>query len=454
MIRKIITVLALVSCVFSAKGLELSVFRVGNSLTDGLVWPAGAWKRDCFVPYVESGSNGFSNIDGATVAGAPLSWTWNEEVAKYQGLTNSGWDVLVLQTYGRMFYDSQYPGTHSYAWGSVTNAVNFIQLALQNNPDIQVYIYSHWPQPEDHWRYEQYLDWVNPETGVLYTKEEAADERVAARAAFDFVGEWEVLYTNWTAYSTRSRDYYEKLIQELERQNLSLTKPIRMIPAGDVMYALHQKMQNGDLSGYTNIVQVYQDVPHLRPGIGRLIMAATWYAALFQESPENLDYTAYNCSDTNDVVSVYGSLDAPYYIDISPAYASLVQSTAWEVVKSHPFAGIAPIDHDRDSLPNDWETQYFGGYTNALPQDDFEGDGNSNWQEYVAGLNPTNADRFTVSWSSQNGLSWNSFAGRSYNVYWTSNLMNSFQLVQSNAPAGAFSNVVPGFYRIDVRLAQ
>ncbi len=291
---------------------EKSLFRVGNSLTDGLVWPSGPWKRDCFIPYIESGGKSLSAIDGATHAGAPLAWTWNREPDSYQGLITNRWDILVLQTYGRMFYDDQYPENtnHLYPWGSVTNAVNFIQLAVEKNPEVQVYIYSHWPQPKDHWRYNQYLSWTNPATGSLYTCEEAAAKRAAARAAFDYAAECTVPYTNWNDYSTHARDYYEQLIQELEKQNLSLNKPIRMIPAGDVLYALHQQMLNGQLPGYTNIVQVYQDVPHLRPGIGRLIMAATWYAALFQESPEGLDYTVYNGSDSNDLINTYYSLAA------------------------------------------------------------------------------------------------------------------------------------------------
>ena len=53
-------------------------------------------------------------------------------------------------------------------------------------------------------------------------------------------------------------------------------------------------------------------------------------------------------------------------------------------------------DADQDGLPNVWMTNYFG-HTNGLaadlsrPQDDADGDGATNLEEYQAGTNPTNA---------------------------------------------------------------
>jgi hypothetical protein len=53
-------------------------------------------------------------------------------------------------------------------------------------------------------------------------------------------------------------------------------------------------------------------------------------------------------------------------------------------------------DGDKDGLPDDWMTQYFG-HTNGLAsdqsraQDDADGDGATNLEEYQAGTNPTNA---------------------------------------------------------------
>ena len=47
-------------------------------------------------------------------------------------------------------------------------------------------------------------------------------------------------------------------------------------------------------------------------------------------------------------------------------------------------------DTDGDGLPDEWESQYFGSATGANPNIDSDGDGMLNWQEYVAGTDPTN----------------------------------------------------------------
>ncbi len=51
-------------------------------------------------------------------------------------------------------------------------------------------------------------------------------------------------------------------------------------------------------------------------------------------------------------------------------------------------------DTDGDGLPDGWEYQYFGGFTNADPNADSDGDGQSNWEHYISGTNPTNPASF------------------------------------------------------------
>jgi Glycosyl hydrolases family 28/Bacterial TSP3 repeat len=46
------------------------------------------------------------------------------------------------------------------------------------------------------------------------------------------------------------------------------------------------------------------------------------------------------------------------------------------------------VDSDGDGLPDDWEQQYFGSATGADPNADTDGDGVSNYAEFVAGTNP------------------------------------------------------------------
>ncbi|HXJ58495.1 MAG TPA: immunoglobulin domain-containing protein, partial [Verrucomicrobiae bacterium] len=51
-------------------------------------------------------------------------------------------------------------------------------------------------------------------------------------------------------------------------------------------------------------------------------------------------------------------------------------------------------DADGDGLPDLWEQNFFGGLTNADPDADADGDGSLNWQEYIAGTDPTDPQSY------------------------------------------------------------
>ncbi len=121
-------------------------------------------------------------------------------------------------------------------------------------------------------------------------------------------------------------------------------------------------------------------------------------------------------------------------------------------------------DTDGDGLPDDWETTYFGGATNANPTHMAANGINTVEETYIAGLNPTNSRSvFTVSGlqaqSAQNILGWTAQSGRVYSVYWASNLLSGFERVASNLTAGAYTDALhqaesQGFYRLEVEVAE
>jgi hypothetical protein len=49
------------------------------------------------------------------------------------------------------------------------------------------------------------------------------------------------------------------------------------------------------------------------------------------------------------------------------------------------------LDSDADGMPDWWEFSFFAGITPAAPVDDPDGDGATNWEEYIADTIPTNA---------------------------------------------------------------
>ncbi len=119
-------------------------------------------------------------------------------------------------------------------------------------------------------------------------------------------------------------------------------------------------------------------------------------------------------------------------------------------------------DSDGDGLPNDWELLYYGGETNANPSALASNGVNTVLQAYIAGLDPTDPySFFTAMLTDMNGFTvrWNATSGRVYSVWSTTNLLESFQPLETNIawPQASWTDSVPrveNFYRIDVQLAD
>ncbi len=143
------------------------------------------------------------------------------------------------------------------------------------------------------------------------------------------------------------------------------------------------------------------------------------------------------------------------------AVRDVVNSTTSRI-DSISITGFDPNgDDDADGLPNGWEQQYFGGPTNAVASVDSDLDGLTNLEEYIAGTDPVAAGSvFQITDLSINGpaiVQWNTVSGRLYNVYWTSNLLNGFQTLETNLPwtqstftDGVYGAEQQGFYQIKV----
>lgn len=85
--------------------------------------------------------------------------------------------------------------------------------------------------------------------------------------------------------------------------------------------------------------------------------------------------------------------------------------------------GGGSSDNDTDDLPNTWETQYGLNPNSSADRDtDLDGDGFSNYTEYLAGTIPNNPTSYLkVSQFAFNGgvssvLEWSSVIGKSYNI--------------------------------------
>jgi subtilisin family serine protease len=100
------------------------------------------------------------------------------------------------------------------------------------------------------------------------------------------------------------------------------------------------------------------------------------------------------------------------------------------------------VDTDRNGLPDWWELTYFGHLLGTQATADTDGDGASNFAEWVSGTNPTNPAScvrlLTPTITSTNSLiiQWPSVAGKRYRLVRATNLVYGFNtLVRSNITA-------------------
>ena len=183
-------------------------------------------------------------------------------------------------------------------------------------------------------------------------------------------------------------------------------------------------------------------------------VANTW--AVGDPLPGGQVEYGYSAIISNDLWVVGGDISW----NLSGSGYDLMSGAVWK----HSLTNIvvsqfkAP-DSDTDGIPDSWEQQYFGGITNANPNAICSNGINTVIQSYVAGINPTDsAARFSITNYTRNVLQWDAVSGRVYNVYWTTNLMNSFQPLQINYTGGVITDSLHSaaskcFYKIEVRLA-
>lgn len=95
------------------------------------------------------------------------------------------------------------------------------------------------------------------------------------------------------------------------------------------------------------------------------------------------------------------SIDTRVINDIKNGTGKIIDSPADVGGWITPDAGTACADDDHDGLPNAFEQRYFGSVTAAKPNDDPDGDGYTNIEEFLNGTEPTNGQPPTAGPSTQ-----------------------------------------------------
>ena len=276
------------------------------------------------------------NPAGGTFEPCHPDWEKNpfpERFGKYdQALTKHKWDALVLQLYG------------AHVEEDVGAIRDFIALAEKNRSAKRYYIYSTWPQRPG----------AKDAVGTITAQPidyQAAWSRVYDDAARK---DWKDTYA--------SRDGRTQLMKRLRAEyDGKLGHPICTIPAGEVLCELDKKIKAGQIPGLAEaharnpkllpgwnpetgvkagVNILYADpihlnpIPHLEGTVGTYAVAMTVMSVLTASSPVGLTGKIHGLDDEKDA-----------------ALVKALQETVWEVVKTHPYAGIARANQDEPGQP-------------------------------------------------------------------------------------------------------
>ena len=140
----------------------------------------------------------------------------------------------------------------------------------------------------------------------------------------------------------------------------------------------------------------------------------------------------------------------------------------YNTIDGNPLEGIeirplywAWTDTDSDGLPDYWESQHYGSPTSAVPIDAASNGVDTVYSAYIAGIDPMNPTNYFELSNLRNVLQWVGVSGRVYNIYWTSNLLENFQTLETNVlwTSAIFTDTLhsaqeKGFYKIEVQLEQ
>ena len=153
------------------------------------------------------------------------------------------------------------------------------------------------------------------------------------------------------------------------------------------------------------------------------------------------------------------SPNRPYYVRVRTDYGRDIAS-GWSAVKS---ITLTSADSNSNGFPDEWEIEQFGCVTNVSKTADSDGDGVSNWSEYIAGTRAGDATSYLAiehcAVADASGgtvtLSWPTVPGRVYSLWSTTNLLQPFAQVQGGLPASQTSitqspTSTPVFYLIKV----
>lgn len=247
-----------------------NIFYLGHSLL--------GWDAPTMLGQFAEATDLTYRFDAAIGIGANLSWQW-QHPERAEGdnpataLNARPYDVLVLTE--AVPIRDQVQGANS-----VENALNFMNLAYAQNPNVQVYLYETWEhRNSDGWR-----------QGIREV-----------------------------------RTFYDRIVDGVNARFEG--RDMLLIPGGQAIGALVDAIRAGDVPGVRNEGSLFVDDIHLTP-LGWYFIACVHYAAIFQRSPVGVPVRTMNRFET--------PFDPP-----PEGAAAVMQQIAWDVVSGEARSGVS-----------------------------------------------------------------------------------------------------------------
>ena len=258
--------------------------------------------------------------------------------------------------------------------GDVAACTYIIREYLKLNPKGRAYIYTAWPGIPSVRGLQARIQEAAIQSAMrpgekrrdvmqrITIREPSHEEMQPLRKSFDYSARWLQQYDPANPQgNTHCRAHMYAVMEGLKKNFPELWQAGRlgMIPVGDVFLELDKKMRAGQMPGLVNIGEFYADGLHLRSGLPRYTLAATYYAVLFRDDPATVDWRIYQ-DRGNYESGKYGFYvhqpDLGVHLDITPERAKVVNQTIWDVVEDHPYTGI----FSRKQTPEDAKAEVTG----------------------------------------------------------------------------------------------
>lgn len=266
------------------------------------------------------------------INGAPLRFQWdngdNAQVNARDALATGTIDALILAEAIPLHSHVRFNDPGLYA-------SNYYNLAIQNNPDTQVYVIELW---------HSYWSGTDQATDIPFRSGGDLD-------LIPFIDRIEQDLPVW-----------EGIADEVNAQRPNGAPEVLVIPAGQALRELYLEIEAGNTSqfGITDIEQLFGDYVHVND-VGHYFVAMVQYATIYGEHPGQIAAQLQNRFGAD--------YDAP-----SEAFADYLQDLAWDVVTSYPRSGVVddgantgggdPVNADPNAV-NDDETVEEGDVLNG-----------------------------------------------------------------------------------------